>query len=115
HQSGPAGVERAAEALDVVETLGMAVPGERDERLAVDPAQGDLDKGNATLDQPAGQQATLAELVAAVGVTEGSRLLVEIKGLDGLRAHQPHGPRIGRLVARGGYAGMASSELALHA
>ena len=60
--------------LTALEVLLMRVPAER--LAAVDARERHLDERHAPLDQPAGEQAALAEQVAAVGVAERGGLLV---------------------------------------
>ena len=73
-------------------------------------AERHLDERHAALDQPAGQQAALAEEVAAVGVAHGGGLVVEVERLGRLAAHQAHGPLVGRLVADGRRPGVRADE-----
>ena len=80
HQGRPAGVEHAAELLDRLEVLLVRVPAER--LVAVDARERHLDERHPALDQPAGEQAALAERVAAVGVAERGGLVVEVERLD---------------------------------
>src|SRR3954469_14060307 len=68
HQRAPGGVEDFAEAAHVLEVLLVCVP--REGAVAAGRRQADLDERYAALDQPAGEQATLAEEVAAVGVAQ---------------------------------------------
>ena len=72
-----AGVEDVAQPADVLEVVDVRVPGQR--LIAFGTGQRDLDERHAALDQPAGQQASLAELVAAIGVAEPRRLLVQLE------------------------------------
>ena len=103
HQRRPGGVERRAEGLHLVEVVLVRVPA----------AEGDLDEGHVALDQAAGQEAALAELVAAVAVAQRRGLLFEIERLRRLRTHQTHGPVVGGLVAVRAQAGAAGHEVAL--
>ena len=82
-----------------VEDSAVAIPGIRDARLAIDAAVGKLDEGNAALDEPARQEAALAELVAAVLIAEAGRLLVQVEGCLGRGPHQTHGAVVSGLVA----------------
>ena len=111
HQGGPGRVEDVAQALDGVEVLLVRVPADA---VVVHTAQGDLDERHAALDQPAGQQAALAEQVAAIGIAHAVRLLFQVERLGRGRAHQPHGPVVGRLMAHRRQSGMPADEIALH-
>src|SRR5262249_57507001 len=107
---GRGGGGRAAEALPRLEVAAVGAPAERP---AVEPAQAYLDERHAVLHQSAGQQAALAEQVAAVGVADGVLLLVEVERLAGVGAGQAHGPLVGRLVRQGRDAGVAADEVLL--
>ena len=64
--------------------------------VGVPAVRADLDEGHARLDEPAGEQAALAERVAAVGVTERRRLFVEVE-----RLHPGREDHAGRLLVEG--------------
>ena len=81
---------------------------------AVVSAQRHLDEGYAAFDQAPGQQTALAKPVAAVGVAQFGRFLVEIERLPRGRAHEPGGPLVGGLMARCRRAGMVGNEFLLH-
>ena len=110
HQGGPTGVEDAAQLLDGVEILRVRVPpqGVR----AVDGGERHLDEWDPPLDQPAGQQATLAERVPAVSVLHGGGFLVQVERLGGRRPHHLHGPNVGTLVAERRDPGAVREEVA---
>ena len=97
HQGGPSGVEDAAQPLDCLEVLRVGVPSQA--VGAVDGRQRDLDERHPALDQPAGQQASLAERVAAVSLVHGGRFFVQVKRLGGRRPHHLDGAAVGALVA----------------
>ena len=97
HQGGPTGVEDTAELLDGVEILRVGVPPQA--VRAVDGGERHLDERHPALDQPAGQQATLAERVPAVSVVHGGGFLVQVERLGGRRPHHLHGPAVGALMA----------------
>jgi hypothetical protein len=80
-QRGERRVERLAERLDLVEVLGVRVPA----------VEAHFDEGHPALDQPAGEQAALAEAGAAVGVAEPGRLLVQAEAAAGLGVDHPLG------------------------
>ena len=73
-----AGSSTLAQLLDRVEVVGVRVPAED---LVVDAAQRDFDERHAALDQPPGQQAALAEAIAAVASRRRRGLLVQVEGL----------------------------------
>ena len=97
HQGRPRGVEHPAQALYRIEIVGVRVPAEA---AAVEAAQRHLDERHAALHQPAGQQAALAEQVAAVGVAQRVLLVFQVERPAGVAAHEPDGLVVGRQVAR---------------
>ncbi len=60
----------------------MGVPSEV--AAAVNAVERDLDKRDPALDQATGEQAPLAERVAAVGVTQVARFFIQVERLDGI-------------------------------
>src|SRR5205814_8757268 len=76
HQRAPGRIENAAQALDLVEVVGVRVPAEA---AAVDAAERYLDERHAALDEPPRQQTALAEEVLAVLVADFRLLFFEIE------------------------------------
>src|ERR1700730_2730391 len=79
-ESREAGVEDRAQRLDGFEVFDVRIPTERTSSIG----ERDFDEGNAALDQSAGEQTALAELIAAVLRAQALRFFVEVEGLTSL-------------------------------
>ncbi len=104
-QRSPGRVEHGAQVFDAVEIVGVRVPSN-----GIDAAERDFHKRYALFDQSPREQATLAEAIASVRRADVVGLLVEIKNLGRLAAHQLDGPLVGGLVAEGRRSGMIADK-----
>ena len=89
-RAAQAGSSTCAELLDRLEVLLVGVPAGR--HRPVGRRQRDLDERHAPLDQPAGEQAPLAERGPAVGVAHRRGLLLQVERLGRRRSHQAEPP-----------------------
>ena len=78
---GHRGIELAAQLLDAAGVVAVRVPA----------AHLHFHEGDAVFDQPAGEQAAVAEAASAVSIANGGGLLAQVEGLALLRVHQAGG------------------------
>src|SRR5579883_905498 len=73
-----------------------------------------FDERHAAFNEPPGQEAALTEKVAAIGIPQFVRLLLEIERLDGGGTHHRDSTPISSAMALGGDAGVLGEKFLLH-
>ncbi len=83
-------------------------------RVVLHSAKGDFDERHTAFDEAPGEQAALAEEIAAIGVADAACLLAQVECRASGGSHEANCPFIGGLMAAGRHSLMSSDEFAFH-